>query len=834
MTNDSKTGGDDSDRFRSGSSRVVTLLCVALWLVVIFLPLVVLLVGAIFSQEIDRAQMVDFALTVRTFAWAGLISVVAVLAGCVGGRCLAASGERRYGVLLLLLLSLVLPRYVLYYGWTLLLSPTTALGGYLSSHGDLARMVNGAVTFGVLILWYWPLAALLIGQGWRTMDPRVRESALLETGRWGVFRWITLGLLSRWIVAAYGVCFILCVSEFSTFHLSGMKTIGTELAVLYVLTGSESAVVAGGWLLIVAAILVGVFFGRFSQRQLSGWVGVGNNKGQVPRWCRNTFYVLVGFSLVAPVGLLVGHVREMSVFGQFFRLHMDELGWSLFIAIVGGVMSFLMAYGAVASRDFGRMGRRLSLVMRVSLFAAMFAPATVVAVGLLKFAALAHFPQSLRQSWLMVSAGQASRFAGVALIMLMLIQVTRNRQLSEMAQLDGASRFQSWWYVVLGRSWPLYTGGFVLLVMFCITELSATMILLPAGLANFSQRLLNQMHYARDQQVIASCLVLIGLFVVLTGAVVMLFRVVWQRSVLWVILGLFLMAPLGCEETGDSSGNVNVVGVFGRTGRGQSEFLYPRAIDIAKDGTLYVVDKSGRIQLFSSDGSYISQFSLPQIDAGYPTGLSVAANGEIYVADTHYHRVLIFSAAGEPIGSFGSFGQGDGEFIYPTDIAFSGDGRIFVSEYGGNDRISAFTEDGKFQFSFSQLGSGKGDLSRPSALCVDQGRRRLYVANACNHRIQIYDFDGHLQGTIGTVGRGQGELRYPYDLALLSDGRLMVCEFGNNRIQLFEPGGKSVGIYGGAGRSLGQLAYPWGVAVYKGNRVFVLDAGNNRVQVWRF
>ena len=77
-----------------------------------------------------------------------------------------------------------------------------------------------------------------------------------------------------------------------------------------------------------------------------------------------------------------------------------------------------------------------------------------------------------------------------------------------------------------------------------------------------------------------------------------------------------------------------------------------------------------------------------------------AANGDIYVADTHYHRVLIFSAAGEPIGSFGSFGQGDGEFIYPTDIAFSGDGRIFVSEYGGNDRISAFTEDGEFLFSF--------------------------------------------------------------------------------------------------------------------------------------
>ncbi len=51
-----------------------------------------------------------------------------------------------------------------------------------------------------------------------------------------------------------------------------------------------------------------------------------------------------------------------------------------------------------------------------------------------------------------------------------------------------------------------------MIVMFGMTELSATMVLLPAGLPNFAQRLLNQMHYARDQQVIASCLILIGFF----------------------------------------------------------------------------------------------------------------------------------------------------------------------------------------------------------------------------------------------------------------------------------------------------------------------------------
>jgi ABC-type Fe3+ transport system permease subunit len=89
------------------------------------------------------------------------------------------------------------------------------------------------------------------------------------------------------------------------------------------------------------------------------------------------------------------------------------------------------------------------------------------------------------------------------------------RQLAEMAALDGASPFQTWRHVHLPRVWPVLVGTFLLVTMLGLTELPATMILLPAGLPDFAQRLLNQMHYARDQQVIASCLVLVLLFVFL-------------------------------------------------------------------------------------------------------------------------------------------------------------------------------------------------------------------------------------------------------------------------------------------------------------------------------
>jgi DNA-binding beta-propeller fold protein YncE len=403
-----------------------------------------------------------------------------------------------------------------------------------------------------------------------------------------------------------------------------------------------------------------------------------------------------------------------------------------------------------------------------------------------------------------------------------------------MASLDGASQFKTWWHIHLPHTWPLFVGTFILIVMLGVTELSATMVLLPAGLPNFAQRLLNQMHYARDQQVIASCLVLIFLFLILAAIVVLLLRLTRVRWLLaFAILAACVPSLTGCDDVSSTSDTPKVLAAFGQAGRGQCEFTYPRAVDITNGGSLFVVDKTGRIQKLSSDGKFLDCINMPLIETGKPTGLSIAPDGNLYVADTHYHRVIIFSPEGKMINEFGKFGQEDGCFIYPTDVAFSPDGRIFVSEYGGNDRISVFTGQADFLYCFGAPGSGQGQLARPSALCVDSERKCLYVADACNHRIAIYDFEGNLLEYIGSAGRAPGKLRYPYDLALLTDGTLVVCEYGNNRLQLFGPDRKSLAVYGRAGRQTGQLAYPWGVAVDARRRAFIVDAGNNRIQVWQ-
>jgi sugar lactone lactonase YvrE len=263
---------------------------------------------------------------------------------------------------------------------------------------------------------------------------------------------------------------------------------------------------------------------------------------------------------------------------------------------------------------------------------------------------------------------------------------------------------------------------------------------------------------------------------------------------------------------------------------GPREFNYPRAAAMSSAGRLYVVDKAGRIQALTQAGEFIRDWRMPEIQAGKPTGLGIAPDGKLYAADTHYSRVLIFTPDGRRVDEFGRAGEGPGEFLLPTDVAVDPEGFIYVSEYGGNDRISKFSAQYEYLFSFGGPDAGEASLRRPQSLRIGPDNT-VWVADSCNHRICHFAADGRLLGSFGRPGREIGELWFPYGVDMLSDGTLVICEYGNNRVQRFDTAGRSLGIWGAAGRRPGQLAYPWALVAGDDDRIFIVDSGNNRVQV---
>ena len=65
------------------------------------------------------------------------------------------------------------------------------------------------------------------------------------------------------------------------------------------------------------------------------------------------------------------------------------------------------------------------------------------------------------------------------------------------------------------------------------------------------------------------------------------------------------------------------------------------------------------------------------------------------MANTHNHRVQQFSAGGQFLKQWGSWGSGAGQFRHPLGIAVAGDGTVYVADRG-NNRIQLFTPDGEF------------------------------------------------------------------------------------------------------------------------------------------
>ncbi|MGI9473344.1 MAG: NHL repeat-containing protein [Rubripirellula sp.] len=300
------------------------------------------------------------------------------------------------------------------------------------------------------------------------------------------------------------------------------------------------------------------------------------------------------------------------------------------------------------------------------------------------------------------------------------------------------------------------------------------------------------------------------------------------------------LASTGCVPTGDGP---KPELVWGRRGISEGRFLKPRAITIDERDQLYIVDTTGRIQVFDTEGKLLRWWTTPQTENGRPTGLAIRRDPEsaseddstrLLVADTHYYRMLSYTLDGqllpnEQIG--GISGHQPGEFAFVTDAVCDATGCFYIGEYNASDRIQKFDPQGNFITQWGGNGQEPGRFVRPQSLEVRGDV--LWVADSCNHRIQRFDIRDETPRLIdvwGGPGNEKGRFYYPYDMAFASDGSLLVIEYKNNRIQRLDQDGKWIASWGGPGFEPGRLNQPWGVVIDSEDRVHVLDSNNHRVQ----
>ncbi|MEO5804652.1 MAG: 6-bladed beta-propeller, partial [Verrucomicrobiota bacterium] len=307
------------------------------------------------------------------------------------------------------------------------------------------------------------------------------------------------------------------------------------------------------------------------------------------------------------------------------------------------------------------------------------------------------------------------------------------------------------------------------------------------------------------------------------------------------LLQIVLLAPLlilsACSNSETDQRKVSVhskifshVEIIGSLGTGAGQFNKPRSLALDRDDNLFVVDMTGRVQKFSSNGIFLTSWQMPQTDLGKPKGMTRDLDGKIVVVEPHYMRVNHFTAEGKLASQWGIKGTNEGQLMFPRSVAVNSRGELFVSEYGLVERVQHFSKDGKtFLNSIGKPGEGAGEFNRAEGLGID-AKDQVYVADSCNHRIQIFSSDGKFLRSYGKAGSGVGEMSYPYDVRVDASGLQFVCEFGNSRIQIFDANDRPVEILGEVGAAPGQFANPWSIDLDSHGNLYVADALNHRVQ----
>jgi len=288
--------------------------------------------------------------------------------------------------------------------------------------------------------------------------------------------------------------------------------------------------------------------------------------------------------------------------------------------------------------------------------------------------------------------------------------------------------------------------------------------------------------------------------------------------------------------------------IFGTNGTTDGQFNSPHGIAIAPDGTLFIADtNNNRIQHFSADGQFLNTWgSFGDITTGdapsgtfnQPWAVAVSPDEKfIYVADTWNHRIQKFTAGGTPLTMWGTplydpTNNGPYGIWGPRGIAVDAQGRVFVADTG-NKRILVYDADGIFIQQIGREGVGIGQFEEPVGLAFDPGGY-LYVADTWNQRVQV--FEPSEDGTTYSpfiqwfVAGWYGESldNKPY-LAVDNQGHIFITDPEAYRVLEFATNGEFIRTWGEYGIGAGNFGLLAAIAVNSEGLVWVSDPANNRL-----
>jgi len=159
-------------------------------------------------------------------------------------------------------------------------------------------------------------------------------------------------------------------------------------------------------------------------------------------------------------------------------------------------------------------------------------------------------------------------------------------------------------------------------------------------------------------------------------------------------------------------------------------FNRPTDVAVAPSGEIYVSDGYGnsRVHRFSPEGKLLQSWGQPGTGRGeFNLSHSVwidDAEGRVMVADRQNDRIQIFTYDGDYLSEWGGF-------LRPTDIWMDSSGTVYIAELG--NRVSILTRSGKLLARFGRSGDGLGEFNGAHGIWGDS-QGNFYVSEVLKGR----------------------------------------------------------------------------------------------------
>lgn len=215
-----------------------------------------------------------------------------------------------------------------------------------------------------------------------------------------------------------------------------------------------------------------------------------------------------------------------------------------------------------------------------------------------------------------------------------------------------------------------------------------------------------------------------------------------------------------------------------------------------------------------------------------PKGIAVDGSGNIYVADTHSNRILKFGPVGGLLGEWSSDLEGlqdpePGALNLPHGLSVDANDDLYVADTH-NNRILKLDHNqntwSRVRDEQDKLNDGLGPLALPTAVMA-AANGHVYVADRNYRRILMIRPGGEAEQIVEPGIVANGQFASPNGVALDGQGFVYVADTGNGRIQKLTTGG--VWTPWGSPPSEDRFGFPDSVAVDGDGDVYVTDSAAN-------